>query len=182
MLALLLGGCATLSAPGQPPARQALEQFLVEGRFALKIERVGEAPGSASGRLSWRHEKGRDLLLLANPLGGGVAELEIAMLARLTLANGEVRQSADADALLLQTTGYALPVSRLPGWLRGLAGPDGLLERDAQGRPARLVEAGWSVVYGYDDAVPESPPARLVVTRPGELELRLRLESWSVLP
>lgn len=183
LAALWLAACASVppaAAPG--PARAVLGNFQLEARFALRSTPYGEAPQSASGRLSWRHENAGDRVLVANPLGGGLADIEISRPSRLTLADGRVREAEDADTLLRETTGYALPVARLAGWLVGRPLADGRLTRDAAGRPQRLLEAGWLVDYAYDDDVPEAMPARLTIIRDGELELRLRIESWSELP
>ncbi len=121
-------------------------------------------------------------MLISSPLGSGIANLEIGALARLMLADGQVRESPDADRLLSEMTGYALPVSRLPAWLLGRTDGRGRLNLDAAGRPARLFEEGWRVDYSYADEAPDALPDRLIVTREGELELRLRIESWSDLP
>ena len=75
-----------------------------------------------------------------------------------------------------------LPVARLPGWLTGRAAGDARLEADPFGRPARLNEAGWQVDYFYDDNRPDALPARLHISRPGEIELKLRIEEWRALP
>lgn len=179
---LLLAACAT--PPSVPPgvARAGLADFRVEARFALRTTRSGEAPQSANGRLSWTHENGGDRVFIANPLGSGIADLEIGRQARLTLGDGRVREAADADTLLAETTGYALPVSRLANWLLGRPLADGRLDKDELGRPLRLIEAGWLIDYAYDDAAPDALPSRLTVLRDGELELRLRIESWSDRP
>ena len=64
----------------------------------------------------------------------------------------------------------------------GRAAGDARLEADPFGRPARLNEAGWQVDYFYDDNRPDALPARLHISRPGEIELKLRIEEWRALP
>jgi outer membrane lipoprotein LolB len=190
VIALLLAACLVLSACASAPVvsgnfagRDALRDFSLEARFALRLERPGEATQSASGRLSWQHQNDRDQVLLATPLGSGIAEIRLSPgLAILQTAEGEIHQAADADALLLQVTGYGLPVSRLANWLLGRAGADGQLERDSRQRPLRLREAGWQVDYAYEDDLENALPARLTVARAAEMELRLRIESWQVAP
>lgn len=178
-LPLLLAGCAL-----QPPAadREQLGNFSVDGRFALKSLDSEGRPQSAGGRLSWTHIDDRDRVLLANPLGIGLAEIDIRPgAASLRSADGNTYQDTDADRLVADLTGQPLPVSRLPSWLLGRPGPAGRLERDPLARPLRLDEAGWQIDYAYDDDTPGATPGRLTASRP-PVELRLRLENWKHLP
>lgn len=180
---LLLAGCATpLRAP--LPARQVLQDFALEARFALRVTPPGQPVQSSGGRLSWEHKNAGDRILLANPLGIGLAEIEVMpALSRLRTADGRVRQSADADALMEEVSGQRLPVSRLPAWLLGKADGSGeALQLDVFGRPVRLREAGWQIEYAYDDEQPAALPSRLILSRDGEIELRLRIEEWKEAP
>lgn len=180
---LLLAGCA--ATPRLPlPARQALQDFALEARFALRVSRPGQAVQSSGGRLSWAHKNAGDRILLANPLGIGLAEIEVTpALASLRTADGRRLESADADALMEEISGQRLPVRRLPAWLLGKA--DGLGEApqlDAFGRPARLREAGWQIEYAYDDEQAGALPSRLTLIGEGGVELRLRIEEWKEAP
>ena len=178
----LLAGCATLPPPTLP-ARDAMRDFVLESRFALRATPPGQAAQSSGGRLTWSHRDRHDRILLANPLGYGVAEIDSAPDgARLRTADGQEHTSPDPDALIEAVTGLRLPVARLPGWLTGRAAGDARLEADPFGRPARLNEAGWQVDYFYDDNRPDALPARLHISRPGEIELKLRIEEWRALP
>ncbi len=180
-VSLLLAGCAT--TPRAPlPARQVLQDFALEARFALRVTLPGQPVQSSGGRLSWEHKNAGDRILLANPLGIGLAEIELTPTqASLRTADGRTRQSSDADALLEEVSGQRLPVRRLPGWLLGKA-VTGVPQLDAFGRPIRLLEAGWLVEYGYDDELAASLPSRLSLSRDGEIELRLRIEEWKEAP
>ncbi len=171
-----------MRAPVDAP-RPAVRDFAIDGRFSLRIESPDQRGQSVSGRLTWQHRSSGDRLLLSDPLGQGVAELESdSGGARLRLASGQQRQAPDAESLLRDTLGYSLPVRRLPAWLLGRAGRDGDLQLDAAGRPLRLLEDGWRIDYAYDDARADALPARLTVQRQGELELRLRIEEWRFTP
>jgi outer membrane lipoprotein LolB len=180
----LLSACA--SSPrqmGELPAREALREFALEARFSLKIERVGEVVQQVSGRLSWQHQNESDHVFLANPFGSGVADIEMRPRhSSLHMANGEVRQHEDADLLMQDVTGYALPVSRLAPWLLGRAGVDGHLVLDSFGRPGRLQEAGWLIEYLYADEHPGALPLRLEISRASEVKLTLRIDEWQALP
>jgi len=179
---LLLAACAT-TPPAALPAREQIRDFALEARYALRVTRPEQAPQSSGGRLSWTHSNGEDRLMIANPLGIGLAEIEITpSLSRLRTADGRNFESPDADTLIEDVTGQALPVTRLPAWLLGKAGHETQVEKDADGRPSRFFEAGWQIEYAYDDATSGALPARLNLNYGQEIELRLRIEQWKDAP
>ena len=178
----LLTGCAS-----QPPValapRDNIRNFALEGRFALRVTMPGQAQQNSGGRLSWTHQNHSDRVLLSNPLGYGLAEIDTTPeLSRLRTADGKTSESTDPDALMEEATGQRLPVSRLPAWLLGRSGGAARIEADSHGRPARLFEDDWQIDYSFDDDNPHSLPARLTLTRNGEIELRLRIEEWKETP
>lgn len=180
--ALWLAGCAS-PLPALRQERAAVRDFSLEARFALRLALAGRPVQSSGGRLSWMHGAAIDRLLIANPLGMGLAEIEMnPLMSRLQTADGRQHESSDPAALLEEVTGLALPVRRLPAWLLGTAGPDAILERDASGRPLRLREAEWQVDYTYADDLPGALPAGLTLSRGAEVELRLRIEAWRETP
>lgn len=178
---LLLSACA--SAPKAPlPARDQMRDFALEARFALRVSPPGQAVQSSGGRLSWEHRNGNNHLLISNPLGFALAEIDTTpTLSRLRTADGQTRESPDADALIEEVTGQRLPVTLLPAWLLGRNSGNSSL-KDAAKRPARHQEAGWLVEYAYADDNPDALPARLTLSRDGEIELRLRIEEWKEQP
>lgn len=179
---LLLAACSSLP-PAPPPARDSLRDFALEARFALRVSPPGAAPQTAGGRLSWEHRAGNNRILIANPLGVGIAEIDTTpALSRLRTVDGTVRESADADELMAAATGERLPVLRLPAWLLGRGDVTSLIERDDRQRPTRLAEAGWQVDYAYDDDSADALPARVTLRRDDAIELRLRIEEWREAP
>lgn len=184
LAASLLVGCA--ATPSRPPsAPDARNGFALEARFVLRTSNPGQAPHSASGRLSWTHRNGTGLLLLSSPLGYGLAEIASTPgHAVLRLGNGETRESADPDALMQDITGQRLPVSRLPAWLLGQTDDQSKLKRDILGRPQHLEESGWQITYAYDSEAADALPSRLTLNynNDSEIELRLRIEEWKDKP
>lgn len=182
LTASLLTGCASLPQ-NRPGKRDEIRDFVIEGRFALRTSLPEQAARSSGGRLTWEHKNRNDRILLANPLGIGAAEIEITPgLARLRTPDGKLSESEDAEALIEGATGEVLPVSRLPGWLLGRPASDGQLEVDQQGRPLRLHEAGWQIEYRYGDDAPDALPTLLTIVRDGNIELKLRIETWQDKP
>jgi outer membrane lipoprotein LolB len=160
------------------PARRALEAFVLEGRFSLRQDERND-----SGRLVWRHAPGGDELLISSPFGQGIAEIAATPgEARLTAADGRVFTAPDVPALTERALGYRLPLARLADWVRGRAAGAEVAEADAHGRPLRLRSEGWNIEYAYDGDDAAAPPARIVAGRPGEFELRLRIDAWNALP
>lgn len=182
LAASLLAGCSTTpSRP--PPARQQVGDFALEARFALRVSIPGEAVQSSGGRLSWQQKNGRSQLLLSNPLGFGIAEIESTPgHAILRTANGETRESDNPDNLLEEVTGQRLPVSRLPDWLLGRSTDPDKIRRDFLGRPQQLLDEGWQVDYTYDSEAADALPSVLKLSRNDEIELRLRIEEWKDAP
>lgn len=181
---LLLAGCASVPPTVSGlPARGEVRDFGIEARFALRLTRPYEAPQSASGRLSWQHADGSDRILVADPLGQGIAEIErTAAGAELRTGDGKVRRADDAAALLREATGYPLPLGELPAWLLGRPSASGLLTTDAAGRPLRLSDAGWQIEYGYESDAAGALPSRLTLRRGDDIEVRLRIEEWRNAP
>lgn len=182
LAASLLVGCA--ATPSRPlPPREQVSSFTLEARFALRIRLPGEAEQSSGGRLSWTQQDNRSRLLVSTPLGYGVAEIDsIPGRATLRTANGEIREADDPDTLMEAVTGQRLPVSYLPAWLLGRTGDASKIQRDLFGRPQHLEESGWQVDYSYETDAAEALPARLTLSRDGQIELRLRIEEWKDTP
>lgn len=177
----LLTGCAQTPELPLPP-RDSLQGFVLEGRFALKLTQSDGRSESGSGRLSWTHTDHSDRVLIANPLGAGLAEIDsIPGRATLRTSDQQTHVADEPDRLLAELTGYPLPISRLPGWLLGRPGASGSLERDALNRPLRLREDGWLIEYVYDNDNPDALPQQLRASG-NNIDLRLRLEDWKPLP
>lgn len=152
----------------------AQTQWSFTGRVALSQGKEG-----GSGRIEWA-QRGEDFdIRLSAPItrqswrlvgnGGQV---------RLEGLDGGAREGADAEALLLDATGWRVPVKAMAAWVRGLRadGPANL-RFDPQGRPAALDQQGWNVEYrDWSDAEP-SLPAR-VFARRDQATVRLVIDRW----
>lgn len=194
-LALALAGCtvAPVRAP-LPPARQAAaleaqaarEAWLaahpawrLQGRVALSNGSRG-----GSGRLEWEQQgAGAYVVALGAPVtrqgwrlvgGGGMAVLEG--------LEGGPRRGPDAAALLREATGWEIPVEALGDWVRGAraaGGAEARLEFSADGRLARLQQAGWTLDYADWRAQPGGIelPMRVTATR-DPARVRLVVDAW----
>lgn len=180
LLILGLGACAG-TLPGRHAGAEAVARYTLDGRFSL---RQGER--TFAGRLSWTHAPDSDRVLVADPFGSGIAELDRRPgLARLTLADGRVSEDVDAEALMRGVTGLPLPVAGVGEWLTGrlAEGPDNRfrrVERDAFGRAVTLERDGWQVRFDYAEDLAEALPSRIQARRADELELRLSVDNWTI--
>jgi outer membrane lipoprotein LolB len=154
----LLSGCATAPpSPVRPPVAQ-IEQFAFSGRIAV---RQGDVRHNA--RVDWRHETGRDEILLTTPFGQGVAELtRDATGARLVLADQRRFAADDWSALSQQVFGFALPLGTSARWLLGDI----------------AVTEGWRVtIVERESAAADALPTVIELER-DDIAVRLKIDEW----
>lgn len=185
---LALAACAPVAtrpppaAAGDSDAQAVREHELATATrwsFSGKVA-VSQAGNGGSARIDWT-QAGPDFdIRLAAPVTrqswrlsrhGGIARLEG--------LDGGPREGPDAQALLLEATGWQLPVDTLAAWVRGArAGGGATFESDLQGRPALIREQGWTVEYRAWDASSPALPLR-VFARKDSASVRLVIERWS---
>ncbi len=198
-LAALLSACATVPAPqALPPAQRAqaearldareaalrpVSDWSMSGRVAVSVGRDG-----GSGRLEWRQRADGYTAELSAPITRQGWRLSAGPGgARLEGLEGGPRTGPDAGALLLETTGWYLPMSALADWARGLraasAGP-ARVEFDAHGRLAMLQQDGWQIRYEWPDAASGGGvelPRRIDARHDGgvrEARVKLMVDDW----
>lgn len=162
-------------------ALRAQPGFAFQGRVAVSKGRNG-----GSGRIDWSQQGSDYRIQLSAPVtrqswtlegdtarGGG----------RLDGLGDGPRAGDDARQLLLDATGWDIPVNELPDWTRGLVlrgSGESAVERDAEGRPRRMQQAGWVVQYlDWYPAQDGSPalPRRIEASR-GDAKVRLLVDQW----
>ena len=166
--AALVAACAEFAflLPGETV------DFELNGRIAVRYR-----DDASSGNIAWRHRADGDEVLLTTPLGQGVARIVRAGDGvTLTTADAKEHRAADAETLTESVLGFRLPLSGLADWVRGSAGAGPAnATRDAQGRLARLEQAGWTVEYlEYGE---NRLPSRIKLAYPG-IEIRLAIGEW----
>ena len=175
LVCLLLAGCATLEPAPTGPIGEA---FHLSGRVAVKY-----GSEAASGKISWQHEPGSDVLLLSTPLGQGVARIvRSAGLVSLTTSEHKLYQASDVESLTEQVLGWRLPLAGLPDWVRGRAAPGAAAQTrlDQAQRLAELRQSGCLVEFlAYKDD--SSVPQQLRLSR-ADVEIRLVIDQWQSAP
>jgi outer membrane lipoprotein LolB len=183
---LALTACAPVAthipAVADEAAQQAREAALAvradwafHGRVAIS---QGEQGGNAGIR--WRQHGADFDIELSAPITRQSWRLA-SRDGQVTLAGleGGERRGTDAEALLLEATGWRIPVAAMAAWARGARGQGSRAEfsSDPQGRPATLLQDGWSVEYrGWFPGDPPLP--QKVFARQGEAGVRLVVEAW----
>lgn len=167
----VLAGCA---GPARIPGEgQAFERT---GRFAVNVTEPGVAPEAVQGGFAWR-DAGRVLRLdLTNPLGSTLARITVQPSgAVLEHSDGSTEVAADADALLAQVVGVAMPVANLRDWLQGRTGAGSVeaLQHDSQGRPESFSQEGWRLRLSRYDAL--GPGLLRLDRRDGGRQISVRL-------
>jgi len=192
-LAALLAACvARPLRPGLPPEQVAAaeaQQIAREQRLRLQPEwslvgriAVSNQGNGGSGRIEWRQAGPRFEVALSAPVTRQSWRLRgDATAARLEGLDGGPRVGPDAHLLLLEATGWDIPVTALGDWVRGLRA-SGLgaaaIVYDADGRPARIEQGGWSIDYIWpEQGGPGALPARLDARR-GDARVRLIVDQW----
>lgn len=180
---VVLAGCAPAPVRGPGDAAQLAAQAAHEAALAAEPDwglagrlalRAGGEGGS--GRLEWRQRGDDYQMRLTAPvtgqgwvLAGGPGQ------ARLEGLEQGVLYGDDPRRLLAEATGWDIPVHDLAWWVRGGRAPGPAeLEFGPDGRPARLLQQGWTVEYREWDG---NRPRRVFASR-GEASVRLVVDRW----
>jgi outer membrane lipoprotein LolB len=103
---------------------------------------------------------------------------------RIEGLEGGPRDGEFAEDLLLETTGWSVPLQQLGSWVRGAPAaeyPVQAIVYDADGRPESFQQAGWTVRYTAwrpgPTGAPELPAK--IEADSGDARVRLAIEDWT---
>jgi outer membrane lipoprotein LolB len=164
---LLAAACAHVEL--KPPATV---EFELLGRIGARY-----AKDAFTGNLQWRHAASGDEMLIATPMGQGVARIvREGEAVQLTTADGRQYRAPDAESLTERTLGFRLPLEGLADWVQGRPSP-GVPAREVKasdGKLQSLDQRGWHVDYlAYGD----ERPSLMRLNYEG-VELRLAITAW----
>lgn len=160
-------------------------QWSFEGRVA-----INNAGKGGSGRIDWQQDGPRYVVSLSAPvtrqswrlIGDTHSEA-----GRLEGLEGGPREGEDAEALLLEATGWDIPVNALARWAQGLSAEGLPTENQAfstGGRLQTIEQAGWRIDYReWFDAAGQQPqlPRRIDAQR-DRATVRLIVDHWNFSP
>lgn len=206
VLLLAVVGCTTtplpvveaLDSPAYAARQQrlaALDNWTLRGQVALN-----HTHSSLAGQLYWQQRQQQLDLNLRDTFGRNRLKISSNGQQATLDIDDKHYQTDDAEALLADVADLDLPLSRLPGWLRGAAGDECLLTALAvppttesetggsadsatdRGAPAELIcdldNKRWQISYhSWQQVKGESLPRKLTITGP-DLTLKLAISRW----
>ncbi|AMV07259.1 lipoprotein insertase outer membrane protein LolB [Xanthomonas citri] len=164
---------------------QAHPHWSFQGRVAISKDRNG-----GSGRIDWQQDGPRYRVQLSAPVTRQSWVLTgdtTSGAGRLEGLDGGPRSGPDAEQVLLEATGWTIPVNQMPDWVRALRIADAGAARvdlDAAGRPRTVQQDGWTIDFlAWTPASADQPalPQR-IEARNGEAKVRLLVDQWTVSP
>ena len=196
---LLLGACATRTVREAPPLdqqgiesaerAQAGRATWLEGQRRWSFEgrvAVNNAGKGGNGKIEWRQDGHGYVVSLIAPITRQSWRLigdTHSEAGRLEGLEGGPREGGDAEALLLEATGWDIPVNALARWVRGLPA-EGLPLRDrsysAQGQLQRVEQAGWNIEYPlwFPAEGPQPSLPRRIEAKRDRASVRLIVDHW----
>ena len=150
------------------------DHWTLVGRLAVDAGGDG-----GSGRIDWRQSGDDYTIRLQAPVTrrSWVLEKRGGEVVLSGLDGGE-RRGVDAEAMLVEATGWRIPVTALAAWARGAraTGP-AHIEFGPGGLPALIAQQGWEVDYREWDQATPPRPRRVFAARDGA-SVRLVVEAW----
>jgi outer membrane lipoprotein LolB len=151
-------------------------RWALSGRIAVSTGNKG-----GSGRIDWVQDGASYEVALSAPVTKQSWKLSgDPGWARLEGLEGGPREGQDARRLVLEATGWEIPVIALADWVRGLRS-DALgaanLSYGHDRRLARMEQGGWTIDYTWREGADETMPYRLDAAREGA-KVRLLIDSW----
>ncbi len=152
----LLAACATPQPMRSSGALVSPEQWFKEQTHWRMQGRIALSDGESGGQLSisWGQSGERTAIDLRSGLGGRWWRLAFdEMGAQLEGSEQQMWSAAAPETLVLEATGWPMPISAFGDWIKGLPSPaDQALEFDEAGHLVGLEHEGWAVELGGYEA------------------------------
>jgi outer membrane lipoprotein LolB len=170
VVAVLLAGCAVAPLAPRDP-----QPFDVLGRVLVTY-----SGGALTANLRWEHGSAQDEIWLMTPTGQTLAHIvDSPAGAVLTRADQQRYEARSVEALTRQALGWALPLSLLQYWVRGVAAPGAVEDVRKNGeRPAALTQHGWQVGFTYHTEGEFAGRVRRLDLTDGVNEIRFVIDTW----
>ena len=189
LFCLFLNGCSLWQRPvpaAQPLAANEREQRIMAlQQFELQASLGIKTPNdSISGNLHWRQLNSAEYRAqLRNALGISLFALNQSSSGSAITVKGETYTAVDTSSLLLQLSGWSVPLHDMPLWLRGLPGNRGRnIVRDEFGRVTSFsLTDSTGIVWQlqYQSFLPDALalPKQLLLTS-SDTQIKLVIRNW----
>jgi outer membrane lipoprotein LolB len=170
LAAALLAACAVAPlAPRNP------QPFDLLGRVLVTY-----GGGALTANLRWDHAAQQDEIWLMTPTGQTLAHIvDSPAGAVLTRADQQRYEAGSVEALTRQALGWALPLSLLQYWVRGVPAPGSVNDMQKNGdRPTAFAQHGWRVALTYHTEGELAGRVRRLDLTDGANEIRFVIDTW----
>ncbi|KAB8307427.1 lipoprotein localization protein LolB [Erwinia endophytica] len=160
---------------------QKITQYQTRGAFAYLSDSQ-----KVYARFNWQQTApDRYRLLLTNPLGSTELQLDVqGSVVQIVDNKGKRYVGNDAEKMIAQLTGMAIPLSNLRQWMMGLPGDASDYSLDSQYRLHEVNysrnDQHWKVDYlGYDPQQNPNLPANMELHE-GNQRIKLKMDTWTI--
>lgn len=191
LIALLLSACATIPADDIVPNKKLTWSERQKELTTIKKWQVTGAIGlttpkkAYSASINWQQAGLAYNMRLFGPLGAGQIKL-IGTPNKVTMSTADNKHysSSNAQTLLLQRTGWHLPVENLIYWIKGIPVPgvDASKTFDAFNRLTDMKQDGWHIQFKrYTSSNGVNLPNKIFLSN-RSFKVKLVIKRWRVLP
>jgi outer membrane lipoprotein LolB len=172
LVAVVLAACATVQVAPRDP-----QPFDLLGRVLVTY-----SGGAMTANVRWTHDADRDEIWLMTPTGQTLAHIiDTPSGAVLTRADQEQYRAGGVEALTRRALGWALPLSLLQYWVRGIPAPGTpptAVERGPGERPIAFTQNGWRVALTHHSEGELADKVRRVDLNDGANQIRFVVDTW----
>ena len=189
-VSVLASGCATVREPEPPTDPKAIweqrqelllpvQNWTVIGRIAINSEK-----DSVNASLNWNQQGDVYRIRLSTRMGHGLVEIAGGPAGvSMRTSDNQTYVAPDADKLLVDATGWRVPLAGLRHWILGRTDPDvpiSTLTLDDLGRLDELEQSGWQIRYLRYQQVGDLELPTKVFLENAKLSTRVVVNSWEL--
>lgn len=181
---VLLSGCSSLPTNLSPiSVNQVTDASAWEMKGKLAITTPDD---KLSSNLYWLHTTNSDKLTLTTMLGIQILSLTQQDNKAQLIIDGKTYEDSNAQALLLNVTGWTIPIKALPLWITGQASPTDIVNsRDNQARPINITTTQavptWSINYISWQQQSGTELPRLLKLSSDDIKIKIQINQWQAL-
>lgn len=142
---------ACSSLPKQPS--DSTTHWQLHGKIGIKTPQ-----NSQSALINWQQADDKYNIVLSGPFGAGAVKIngDVSGVS-LKRAGQPTLHAKDANALIQENLGWALPIEQARYWVRGLPDPTSpsQVSNDVNGNLKTIAQNGWLIDYRINQSLPK---------------------------